>query len=330
MSSFFGMTVSASSPITVEPDPVGDINITAASVSGGKEGKASMLKICADDGDAFTLATLVPGSRDHQCLDVQLGAGNEKVVFSVVGGAKIDLTGYVTIPEEYGAMESDDDEEDDEEEEASDEGAVDERELARTMFGTARLAGSDEESYDSSDDESFDDEEEERAAKLLYANSSDEDSDEDSDDDEEDDSDDDDEDDSDEDEDEDDDDDEFGVKPFLKKPQGATPAPSKKRKAASPAAETPASKKPTGEASKKKKVAATTPIFNPLHGAAATPESKYKETIAAYLKANGPSPLSKVGNNCKRPADLPTKLKGFITANSDTFAIDDGQTVRLA
>ena len=38
-----------------------------------------------DDGDSFCVAALVPGRRDHQRLELQLGHGNEKIVFSVRG-----------------------------------------------------------------------------------------------------------------------------------------------------------------------------------------------------------------------------------------------------
>ena len=65
MSSFWGASVSAKEPLTVEPDPCGDLNITSATVQAGKPGKPVLLKICADDGDTFTLAALVPGAHDR-------------------------------------------------------------------------------------------------------------------------------------------------------------------------------------------------------------------------------------------------------------------------
>ena len=122
MTSFWGNSVAPGKPLVVELDPCAELNITAATLQqGGKPGKAALLKICADGGDTFTLATLVPGAREHQRLDVQLGAGNEKVVFTVSGGAKVDLTGYRTVPEEYGMIDDDDDDDDDDEEEEEDD-----------------------------------------------------------------------------------------------------------------------------------------------------------------------------------------------------------------
>ena len=317
MTSFWGNSIAPGKPLVVELDPCAELNITAATLQqGGKPGKAALLKICADGGDTFTLATLVPGAREHQRLDVQLGAGNEKVVFTVSGGAKVDLTGYRTVPEEYGMIDDDDDDDDDEEEEEDDDDdddddeVDDEKELARTMFGTARLAGSDDDD-DDEDDESFDlnSEEERAASKLLYADSDDDDDD---DDEEEDDSDDSDEDEDDEDDDSDDDDeesDDFGVKAVLAKKAGAaaTPAGSaKKRKAESPAA--------TAQPAAKKK-APTTP-------SGGGPEAEYQANIVNYLKENGKSPLSKLGNGCKRPAGLTGKLKAFIASKPSVFSID--------
>mmetsp|Transcript_15302 Transcript_15302/g.45702 ORF Transcript_15302/g.45702 Transcript_15302/m.45702 type:complete len:256 (-) Transcript_15302:23-790(-) len=150
MSQFFGVTVKPNDPVAVNPGDHGEdieLNITGATVkSGGIPGKTSFLYIQADDGDHFALAALVPGAREHQRLELQLGAGNEKIVFSVRGGATIDVSGYIAMTETY-AIESSDDE--DEEDVAS--GA---RPLAKTKYGTALLVES-----SSSDDSDADDEE---------------------------------------------------------------------------------------------------------------------------------------------------------------------------
>jgi len=329
MAQFFGATVTANAPVTIKPDPVGEINITSATLhgDGAASSKPTFLRICADEGDTFTLAALVPGSREHQRLDVQLGAGNEAIVFSVVGKARVDLTGYVTQPEEYGDVDSDDDEEDDSEEDgALAAGDLDEKELARTMFGTARLAGSDESSYDSSDDESFDDDsEEERAAKLLYADSDD--SDEDDDDEdfagglidgeaEEADSDD----DSDDDDDEEDDsssDDDFGIQPVLKKkaaPAPAAPESKKKKRKASDDFGAP----PTPKVAKIEARSVSTPKEAKSEEAV----SAFQASLVGYLQVKGASPLSKLGNEVKKPAGLGQKLKAFLSSKSNIFAID--------
>lgn len=149
MTSFWGNSIAPDKPLVVELDPCAELNITAATLQqGGKPGKAALLKICADGGDTFTLATLVPGAREHQRLDVQLGAGNEKVVFTVSGGAKVDLTGYRTVPEEYGMIDDDDDEEEEKHEKADESR---QSSLAEAHFG----ATWDDDSVESEDDDHF-------------------------------------------------------------------------------------------------------------------------------------------------------------------------------
>jgi hypothetical protein len=93
--------------------------------------------------------------------------------------------------------------------------------------------------------------------------------------------------------------------------KAATPAASaKKRKAEStpPAAAQPAAKK-----------AAPAKAATP---GGSGPEDAWAGSIAAYIKDNGKSPLSKLGNQCKRPAGLATKLKAFIASKPNLFSID--------
>ena len=105
----------------------------------------------------------------------------------------------------------------------------------------------------------------------------------------------------------DDDDDEIGVQPLLKR-AAPTPAPAakpKKRKAAEAAAEaaaaTPVPKRPTPSAK---------------------PDAVFEAAVVQFLKQNGSSPLSKVGNACKRPAGLSVKLKAFLRQRENLFHID--------
>ena len=98
----------------------------------------------------------------------------------------------------------------------------------------------------------------------------------------------------------DDDDDEIGVQPLLKR-AAPTPAPAakpKKRKAAEAASATPLPKRQ------------------------AKPDAVFEAAVVQFLKQNGSSPLSKVGNACKRPAGLSVKLKAFLRQRENLFHID--------
>ena len=95
-------------------------------------------------------------------------------------------------------------------------------------------------------------------------------------------------------------DDEIGVQPLLKR-AAPTPAPAakqKKRKAADAAAATPVPKRQ------------------------AKPDAVFEAAVVQFLKQNGSSPLSKVGNACKRPAGLSVKLKAFLRQRENLFHID--------
>ena len=99
------------------------------------------------------------------------------------------------------------------------------------------------------------------------------------------------------------DDDEIGVQPLLKR-AAPTPAPAakqKKRKAADAAAATPVPKRPTPSAK---------------------PDAVFEAAVVHFLTQNGSSPLSKVGNACKRPAGLSVKLKAFLRQRENLFHID--------
>ena len=96
------------------------------------------------------------------------------------------------------------------------------------------------------------------------------------------------------------DDDEIGVQPLPKR-AAPTPAPAakpKKRKAAEGAAATPVPKRQ------------------------AKPDAVFEAAVVQFLKQNGSSPLSKVGNACKRPAGLSVKLKAFLRQRENLFHID--------
>merc|ERR1711965_686885 len=100
-----------------------------------------------------------------------------------------------------------------------------------------------------------------------------------------------------------DDDDEISVQPLLKR-AAPTPAPAakqKKRKAAEAASATPLPKRPTPSAK---------------------PDAVFEAAVVQFLKQNGSSPLSKVGNACKRPAGLSVKLKAFLRQRENLFHID--------
>jgi len=108
---------------------------------------------------------------------------------------------------------------------------------------------------------------------------------------------------------------------------------SKKRKAveAKEPSVTAKKKKKTDDASAEPKAPATEKKQQKKATAGdppATPEDGFKKAIAGYLRKNGPSPLSKLGNECKKPAEVKSKLKSFIASYPDTFKIN-GMNVKL-
>ena len=54
----------------------------------------------------------------------------------------------------------------------------------------------------------------------------------------------------------------------------------------------------------------------------AKPDAVFEAAVVQFLKQNGSSPLSKVGNACKRPAGLSVKLKAFLRQRENLFHID--------
>mmetsp|Transcript_29644 Transcript_29644/g.100771 ORF Transcript_29644/g.100771 Transcript_29644/m.100771 type:complete len:140 (+) Transcript_29644:259-678(+) len=93
-----------------------------------KKGEAYVVSCAADGGPKFTLCVLRAGTCDSVQIDVLLGVGNEKVEFSVSGGAaKVHLTGYEVLEDNgdddiYGDLEDgDDDDDDDDDDESSSE-----------------------------------------------------------------------------------------------------------------------------------------------------------------------------------------------------------------
>lgn len=145
MASFWGCEVTSGKPYTYEPDPVGELQLTSVALVAGKK---CVLMIQADDGREYALCNLSAEKREQAKLDLLLGAGNEKVSFRAAGEkATLHLTGYLVVPEEI-AMDDD--------EPPRQQPQEDEKTLARTMFGSARLA-----------DEEPADEEQEAAAKLY-------------------------------------------------------------------------------------------------------------------------------------------------------------------
>ena len=63
--------------------------------------------------------------------------------------------------------------------------------------------------------------------------------------------------------------------------------------------------------------------------ASAESEATWKNSIVSYITSAGKSPLSKLGNECKRPDGLSQKLKAFISSNPDTFTIEATGEVAL-
>ncbi|KAJ1457041.1 hypothetical protein M885DRAFT_144474 [Pelagophyceae sp. CCMP2097] len=366
MSSFWGGSVSAAAPLVYEPD-FSELTLARAVVVSGKAGGRCTLYIQADDGKRFALCTLSTDCGSAK-LDMQCGTGNEEITFSVEGGdATVHLTGYVNPPAEY---EMDSDEEADDEEEIDDDGeVVDEKVLAVSKFGIARMA-TDEDDEDDDDFEEGDEDEdeldgaEERAAsKALYANDSD---------------------------DEDSDEDEFGVQslietqakvkkakspkakaevkkspaPAVKSPAVKSPAPTTlkppaakspavkspapttlkspaakspvvKGEAKSPAvkspaaAKSPAAKSPAADAGKtKRKLEENSPVAAKKVKTEEGDSAGWKTSIVDYLKTNGTSALSALGNHCKKPTGVQTKLKAFLASHPDTFNFD-GPNVAL-
>ena len=98
-----------------------------------------------------------------------------------------------------------------------------------------------------------------------------------------------------------DDDDEIGVQPLLKR-AAPTPAPAAKQK--------------------KRKAADAAAAATPLPKRQAKPDAVFEAAVVQFLKQNGSSPLSKVGNACKRPAGLSVKLKAFLRQRENLFHID--------
>ena len=99
------------------------------------------------------------------------------------------------------------------------------------------------------------------------------------------------------------DDNKFGVQPLLKRAAPAPAAKQKKRKAAEAAAATPVPKRPAPFPSAK-------------------PDAVFEAAVVQFLKQNGSSPLSKVGNACKRPAGLSVNLKAFLRQRENLFNIE--------
>lgn len=275
MATFWGCEISSTSPHVHEPDPADELQLTSAVLVSGK-GK-SFLTVQADDGKEMTVCTMVSGSREQCKLDLLLGGGNDKITFRVSGdkSAKLHLTGYLVVPQEYHQQDEDEEEED-------------EKVLAKNMFGTARLADDDDDDEEDEDfeegdeeeeeDEESDEEEEAASSKLIDDEAEEDDDDEES---------------------EDMDEKEVRLPEFEKE--------SKKRSAPEPAKmETPASKKAKSDG----------------------PEGSFLQSIVSYLSEKGTSPLSKIGNECKKPAGVKGKLKAFLGLHPDTFEID-GMNVKL-
>ena len=70
-----------------------------------KKGEAYVVSCAADGGPKFTLCVLRAGTCDSVQIDVLLGVGNEKVEFSVSGGAaKVHPTGSEAL-DDNGAVD---------------------------------------------------------------------------------------------------------------------------------------------------------------------------------------------------------------------------------
>ena len=92
----------------------------------GKKGEAYVVSCSSDGGPKYTLCILRPGVSESCQIDVLLGVGDERVVFSVSGGsAKVHLTGYEVLEDNgdddiYGDLEEGDVLEEDEDEDEED------------------------------------------------------------------------------------------------------------------------------------------------------------------------------------------------------------------
>ena len=73
---------------------------------------------------------------------------------------------------------------------------------------------------------------------------------------------------------------------------------------------------------KKRKAADAAAAATPLPKRQAKPDAVFEAAVVQFLKQNGSSPLSKVGNACKRPAGLSVKLKAFLRQRENLFHID--------
>ena len=122
----------------------------------GKKGEAYVVSCSSDGGPKYTLCILRPGVSESCQIDVLLGVGDERVVFSVSGGsAKVHLTGYEVLEDNgdddiYGDLEEGDVLEEDEDE--------DEEDMA--MYGGES---------DSDDDDDDDDDDDEDAGFNPFA-----------------------------------------------------------------------------------------------------------------------------------------------------------------
>ncbi|KAJ8605382.1 hypothetical protein CTAYLR_002393 [Chrysophaeum taylorii] len=312
MASFWGCEVSSATPFIHEPDAVGELQLTSVVLVNGK-GKTSLtIQASADDGKEFALCNLTSGSLDQAKLDLLLGAGNEKVTFRVKGdkAAMLHLTGYLVVPEEYGMVGD---------EPAANKVKEDEEtELAKTVFGKDRVATNDDEEEEEDVEEEDDDDEmdgkaEKKAAAKLFGAKDDDDDDDDDDDED--------------DEDDEDDDDEFGLKGLEDdddavqedddEEEEAAPPPPKKKKAKEVQKKAEPKKSPEPAAKKRKagedepKSEAKKKVKTPKPAASSktattpkSPEDAFKTTLVQYLSGKGTSPLSKVGNDCKKPAEV--------------------------
>jgi len=279
----FSFSVADGHPVVLKPEEDGTtINLTSATVVAGS--KRCTVRMKSDYDERFAVAVLIPGKKDNQAMDFKLGAAEEEVEVTVDGGATVVVSGYTLVPREFDDLLNDDDD-------SAERG----EEVARTRYGSVKVVEGALDD-DSSDDDDFEDgaldddggdssssEEDDYVAAAAAAA----------------------------------DEDDFGVRPLLTT-RAAPAAPPKKRKAEA-AAPTPKKKR----AASAELAAASTPTANPLASAASTPAaSAFKESIATFLRENGQSPLARLGNSCKRPAEVKSKLKAFLVENSDMFVID--------
>ena len=117
----------------------------------GKKGEAYVVSCSSDGGPKYTLCILRPGVSESCQIDVLLGVGDERVVFSVSGGsAKVHLTGYEVLEDNgdddiYGDLEEGDVLEEDEDE--------DEEDMA--MYGGESDSDDDDDDDDDDEDAGF-------------------------------------------------------------------------------------------------------------------------------------------------------------------------------